>query len=245
MRNIKLLIKYDGSKYKGWQRLKNSDKSIQQKIEETLSRITQEDIKIIGSGRTDAGVHAIGQVANFKTNSDMILNDLQDYLNIYLPQDIVIGEVKEVHDRFHSRYNAIRKTYLYKIWNEKYRNPFVRNYSEHINESLNVEAMEKGAKFLVGENDFSSFVTSKSKKKSNVRTIYSIDITKSDGLIEIKIVGNGFLYNMVRIIVGTLIEVGKGNLKPQKVNDILKKKNRQLAGPTASAQGLYLVEVEY
>lgn len=245
MRNIKITIKYDGTKYKGWQRLKDNDKTIQQKVEETLSRIINEDIRIIGSGRTDAGVHAIGQVANFNTKSDILVNDLQEYLNIYLPQDIVVEKIEEVHERFHARYNAVSKTYLYRIWNGVNRDPLIRNYSEHVQDKLNINVMMKAAAVLVGEHDFTSFTSSKSKKKSNVRNVYSIDITRNSGVIEVIIKGNGFLYNMVRIIIGTLLEVGKENMKPSFVQEILDKKNRELAGPTASAKGLYLVKVEY
>lgn len=245
MRNIKLIIKYDGSKYKGWQRLKKDDKTIQGKIEKTLSMITDEEIQIIGSGRTDAGVHALGQVANFNTNSNMSITDFHKYLNIYLPQDIVIEKVEEVNERFHSRYNVVSKTYLYKIFNNKYRDPFLRSYSEHINKKLDVDEMIKAANYLVGEHDFSSFRASKSKKKSNVRIIYGIDIIREGKEIEIIVKGNGFLYNMVRIIAGTLIEVGEGKMKSEKIKEILEKKDRKLAGPTASAQGLYLVEVKY
>ncbi len=245
MRNIKLIIQYDGTKYKGWQRLKNTDNTIQEKIEKTLSMIVNEDIKIIGSGRTDAGVHAFGQVANFNTSSKINVEELHNYLNTYLPQDIVVLKAKEVDERFHSRYNAVSKTYLYKIWNNKNSNPFLRKYSEHIIDRLDVKTMKEASSLLIGEHDFTSFCTTKSKKKSKERKIYSIDIKRNDKIIEIKVIGNGFLHNMVRIIVGTLLEVGKGNIKPEYVKEILNKKNRSFAGPTVSAKGLYLVEVEY
>ncbi|AFS77725.1 tRNA pseudouridine synthase A [Gottschalkia acidurici 9a] len=245
MRNIKLTIKYDGSRYKGWQRQENTDMTVQEKIENVLKRITNENIEIIGSGRTDAGVHAIGQVANFKTESDMSLKEIKKYFSIYLPDDIVIDRVEEVEERFHSRYNAISKKYLYKIWNGDNLDPFSRKYSVHIEQSLNLEKMRKGAGYLIGEHDFTSFTTDKSKKKSKVRTIYSIDITKNDKSVEILFHGNGFLYNMVRIIVATLIDVGLEKSKPENVLKILEGKNRALAGDTAVAKGLYLLEVEY
>ena len=245
MRNIKLTIKYDGSRYKGWQRQENTDMTVQEKIENVLKRMTNENIEIIGSGRTDAGVHAIGQVANFKTESDMSLKEIRKYFSIYLPDDIVIDKVEEVEERFHSRYNAISKKYLYKIWNGDTLDPFSRKYSVHIDQSLNLEKMRKGASYLIGEHDFTSFTTDRSKKKSKVRTIYSIDITKNDKSVEILFHGNGFLYNMVRIIVATLIDVGLEKLKPENVSRILEGKNRALAGDTAVAKGLFLLEVEY
>ncbi|SHJ78850.1 tRNA pseudouridine(38-40) synthase TruA [Tepidibacter formicigenes] len=245
MRNIKLTIQYDGSRYSGWQRLGHTDMTIQSKIENVLSKMTSEKIEIIGSGRTDVGVHALGQVANFKTNSKMTTSEMIEYLYKYLPQDIVVTNIEEVEERFHSRYNASSKKYIYKIYNDIYHNPFLRKYTTHISEKLDIDAMKKASLFIIGEHDFTSFRSSKSKKKSNIRTIYSIDIIEKGNLIEIIVHGNGFLYNMVRIIVGTLLEVGLGNMKPENVNYILLSKDRKLAGPTAPAKGLYLLEVEY
>ncbi|KNF08159.1 tRNA pseudouridine synthase A [Gottschalkia purinilytica] len=245
MRNIKLMIKYDGTRYKGWQRQDNTDMTIQGKIEGVLSRIIKEEIEIIGSGRTDAGVHAIGQVANFKTNSTIHLSEIKKLLTTYLPDDIVVTNVEEVQERFHSRYNAISKKYMYKIWNDDVYDPFLRKYAVHIKKELNLEDIKKAITYLTGEHDFTSFTTDKSKKKSKVRTIYSIDIIKNKQLVEIIFHGDGFLYNMVRIIVGTLIEVGLGKKKPEEMKTILDGKNRKLAGDTAIAKGLYLLEVEY
>ncbi|SHH43337.1 tRNA pseudouridine(38-40) synthase TruA [Tepidibacter thalassicus] len=245
MRNIKLTIQYDGSRYSGWQRLGHTDMTIQSKIENVLSKMTSEKIEIIGSGRTDVGVHALGQVANFKTNSKMTTSEMIEYLYKYLPQDIVVTNIEEVEERFHSRYNASSKKYIYKIYNDIYLNPFLRKYTTHISEKLDIDAMKKASLFIIGEHDFTSFRSSKSKKKSNIRTIYSIDIIEKGNLIEIIVHGNGFLYNMVRIIVGTLLEVGLGNMEPENVNYILLSKDRKLAGPIAPAKGLYLLEVEY
>ncbi|OPJ56486.1 tRNA pseudouridine(38-40) synthase TruA [Alkalithermobacter paradoxus] len=245
MRNIKMTIQYDGSKYKGWQRLKNNDMTIQSKIENILSKMTGENIEIIGSGRTDGGVHAIAQVANFKTNCSIGVSEIMDYMYKYLPEDIVVTKIEEVNERFHSRYNAKSKTYIYKIWNDTYHNPFLRKYYEHIDQKLDIEAMKKGASYLIGEHDFSSFKSSRSQKKSNVRTVYSIDITRNESIVEISIHGNGFLHNMVRIIVGTLLEVGLYKKRPEDIKDILQKKDRSLAGPTASPKGLYLFNIEY
>ena len=245
MRNIKLIIKYDGTKFKGWQRLKNDENTLQGKIEDTLSMILDEKVEIIGSGRTDGGVHALGQVANFKTASNISIKDLHHYLYTYLPTDIVVEKIVQVEDRFHSRYNAKAKTYQYKVYNHKYHDPFLKKYSEHVKDKLNIDSMKKASEYLIGEHDFTSFAASKSKKKSNVRTIYSIDIVKSGKVIDIVVRGNGFLYNMVRIIAGTLIEVGQSNIPPERMKDILNSKKRSLAGQMASSKGLYLVEVEY
>lgn len=245
MRNIKLIIEYDGSRYRGWQKQKESDITIQGKIEDVLSRMTGENIEINGSGRTDAGVHALNQVANFKTNTSMALNEIADYCYKYLPEDIVVKSVIDASEMFHSRYNAIRKTYLYRICYRKYHEVFNRKYSYHIEKQPDIDAMREAAQFLIGEHDFKSFTSLKSKKKSTVREIYSIDITKDQGYLDILIEGNGFLQSMVRIIVGTLIEVGFGNIEVNGVKEILGGKDRILAGPTAPAQGLFLKEVKY
>lgn len=245
MRNIKMMIKYEGSKYRGWQRLGDTDLTIQGKIENVLSKMTEEKIEIIGSGRTDAGVHALGQIANFKTNSQMPIDRIREYLYKYLPEDIVIESLEEVDERFHARYNAVSKTYIYKIWNYKYHDPFLRKQFMHIPGKLNIAAMQEAANYLIGEHDFSSFTTLKSKKKSKVREIHSIEIIKKDKNVYIIVNGNGFMHNMVRIIVGTLLEVGQNKMKANDVKYILTKKDRQLAGPTVTAQGLYLSEVKY
>lgn len=245
MRNIKLIIQYDGARYKGWQKLSNTDMTIQAKLEAVLSKMIDSNIEVIGSGRTDVGVHALNQAANFKTNCDMSTEDILDYLNRYLPEDIVIKEVLEMDERFHARYNAISKKYIYKIWNGKYNDPFLRKYTLHVPQQLNIDKMKKAASYLIGEHDFSSFRSTRSQKKSSIRTIYKISIEKEGDLISIIIHGNGFLHNMVRIITGTLIEVGVDKIKPEYVNEILLKKDRTLAGPTAPAKGLFLLDVEY
>lgn len=245
MRNFKLTIQYDGSRYKGWQRLGNTDNTLQGKIEQVLSKMTGEEIEIIGSGRTDVGVHAQGQVANFKTSSTKRTAEIQQYLYHYLPEDIVVTDIKEVDERFHARYHAVAKQYIYKIWNAPYHNPFLRKYVEHISEPLDLAAMQLATSYLLGQHDFSAFVSSRSKKKSNIREIYSIDITKEECLVEVTFRGNGFLHNMVRIITGTLLEVGLGRMKPTQLKEVLEKRDRNLAGPTAAAKGLHLVQVYY
>ena len=245
MRNIKMTIKYDGSRYKGFQRLKDNDMTIQGKIEDVLSKMTNEHIEIIGSGRTDMGVHARGQVANFKTNSELSLKKMQDYLYNYLPEDIVITELEEVEERFHSRYNVKSKTYLYKIDNDKYHDPFTRRYTTHIEKKLNIDLMREASEYLVGEHDFTSFASSKSKKKSNVREIHSIVINENNNMIDIYVQGNGFLYNMVRIIAGALIDVGSKRKTPQDIKIMLENKDRSKSSDTAPAKGLCLYKVTY
>ncbi|NLP13620.1 MAG: tRNA pseudouridine(38-40) synthase TruA [Clostridium sp.] len=245
MRNIKMIIQYDGSRYYGWQRLGDTDKTIQGKIEGVLKRMTDEDIEIVGASRTDAGVHAINQVANFHTNCDKPIEYMLDFCNRYLPKDIVISDMREVKERFHSRYNAKAKKYLYRIWNGRFHDPFFGKYSYHISREMNIDLMRQAGNNLVGEHDFTSFTTLKSKKKSKVRKVYSIDIDKRGDMVEIMFYGKGFLYNMVRIMTGTLIEVGLEKIKPDSMADILKGMDRSLAGPTVPPHGLVLYEVEY
>lgn len=245
MRNIRLIVKYDGSRYKGFQRLKDNDMTIQNKIESVLSKMTGEDIEIMGSGRTDMGVHSLGQVVNFKTNSDMSLEKMNEYLYRYLPEDMVIKDIKQVSDRFHSRYNAVSKTYLYKIYNDKYHDPFYRKYTLHIKDTLDIKLMQEASDILVGKHDFTSFASSKSKKKSNIRQINKIDIIKQDNIVNIYINADGFLYNMVRIIVGCLIDIGLRKITKEDLKNMLEAKDRTKSSDTAQAKGLYLYEVFY
>ncbi|HSQ89762.1 tRNA pseudouridine(38-40) synthase TruA [Romboutsia sp.] len=245
MRNIKMTIKYDGSRYKGFQRLQDNDMTIQGKIEAVLGKMTDEPIEIIGSGRTDMGVHAYGQVANFKTNSEMSLKKMKAYLYEYLPEDIVVTNIEEVDERFHSRYNAKSKVYLYKIYNNEVHDPFLRKYTNHITRKLDLNLMKEASKELLGEHDFTSFASSKSKKKSNVRTIHSIEIQENNNVIEIYVEGDGFLYNMVRIIVGALIDAGLRRKSIKDIKYMLEAKDRTVASDTAAAKGLYLYKVKY
>lgn len=245
MKNFKLTIQYDGSRYKGWQKLGDTDNTIQGKIEKVLSRMTGEEIDIIGSGRTDAGVHAIKQVANFHTSAAVNCSDILSYCYKYLPEDIVITDAQEVDSRFHSRYSAKRKKYMYRIWNDKFHNPFMRKYAYHVEEKLDINLMKEASALLIGEKDFTSFTSLKPKKKSMVREIYSIDISCDNKIVDIIYYGNGFLYNMVRIITGTLIETGLGRMEPEYVGEVLEKKDRSLAGPTVPPHGLVLLDVEY
>jgi tRNA pseudouridine38-40 synthase len=245
MNNYKLTIQYDGGRYKGWQRLGNSDDTIQGKIENVLAEMAGEKIEIIGCSRTDAGVHAFAQIANFKIGENLTEAEIMNYLNRYLPRDISIVEVRLVPERFHARYNAKDKTYLYKIWNEQYTNPFMRKYSMHVEKKLDITRMKKACQHFIGEHDFTAFSNAKSKKKSMVREIYSIDIEKNAGFIQITVRGDGFLYNMVRKIVGTLIEVGLGEIDAENIPSILGSKERIQTGRMAESAGLYLVKVDF
>lgn len=245
MRNIKLTIEYDGRRYSGWQRLGDSDKTIQGKIETTIEKMTEEKIEIIGSGRTDSGAHARGQVANFKTESAMSLLEMQDYLNYYLPKDIVIKEIEEVPERFHARYNAKEKQYSYYVWNHRVPSVFDHHHSYHYVEKLDLDRLNEACEKLVGTHDFLGFSSLKKSKKSTTRTIESITIEEEDGMLRFIFVGNGFLYNMVRIIMGTLLEIGDGTLEVSVIDDIFERKVRRDAGKTVPAQGLFLDSVTY
>lgn len=246
MRNIKLTIEYDGTNYAGWQ-IQNShrSKTIQEVIEKTLRKILQEKIKIIGSGRTDAGVHALGQVANFKTNSKIPLEKIQQALNSLLPDDIVIVKVDEAGPDFHARFDAKSKLYRYLIVNRNYPSAFLRKQSYFYPYPLDVDLMRREAKCLVGRHDFRSFQASDKIGRSSIRTVKQIKIKNSKGMITIDIEADGFLYNMVRNIVGTLVEVGRGRFSAGSTKRILSLKDRRKAGPTAPACGLCLIKVNY
>ena len=231
MRNIKLTIEYDGREFNGWQKQPNK-LNIQGNIEKVISDITKEEIEIIGSGRTDAGVHALGQVANFKTNSAIPIEKFAIAINSRLKKSIVIKKAEEVDERFHSRYNCKQKTYRYIINNSETGSAIYRDLEYNIKNPLDVEKMQEASKYFVGEHDFSAFKASGTSSKSSVRTIYSAKIEKEGERIIIELTGNGFLYNMVRIISGTLVEVGLGKIKPEQIPEIIQSKNRQNAGKT-------------
>ena len=244
-RNIRLKIAYDGSRYNGWQKQGNTDNTIQGKLEKLLFLMTGEEIEIHGSGRTDAGVHALAQIANFHTDSQMTTEEMKKYFAKYLPSDIAVLEVDEVKDRFHSRLNATRKCYEYRIWNSEIANVFERKYVYQIEERLDVDAMRRAAEAFVGTYDFAGFHSTKRMKKSTVRTIYSIEVMQIGEEIRIRYEGNGFLYNMVRILTGTLIEVGQGKRKPEDMQELILAQDRSKAGFTAPAHGLRLSYVSY
>ena len=244
MRNIRLDICYDGTRYRGWQRLPGKDDTLQGKLETALSRILEEPIEISGSGRTDAGVHARGQVANFHTESAMSAADILANLRRYLPEDIGIYSCKDVSPRFHARLNAKEKTYRYRIWNSDAPCVFERRYVAVMPEQLDLDAMRSAAEKLVGEHDFSAFCGNPKFKKSTVRYIRSIDIRREGGEVVLEYTGNGFLHNMVRILTGTLVEVGRGERSADSIPAIFGGKRAE-AGFLAPAQGLCLMEVYY
>ena len=243
--NYRFDIQYDGTRYGGWQRQKTTDNTIQGKIEEVLFRMTGSPVLIQGAGRTDAGVHALGQVANGHFDSRMSCEEICEYMNHYLPEDIEILRVSQVSERFHSRLNAREKLYRYRIGIGSHKNVFERKYLCPLHETYDVEAMEEAAGYLTGTHDFRSFCANKKMKKSTVRTIYEIRITELPKELQIDYRGDGFLYNMVRILTGTLIEIGRGSRKPEEIQAILEGRDRGLAGFTAPARGLTLVEVGY
>ena len=245
MRNIKLTIMYDGKDFNGWQKQPNK-LNIQGTIEKVLSEMTGEEIELNASGRTDAGVHSFGQVANFKTNSKIPIEKFPIAINSKIKKSIVITNAEEVEERFHSRYNCKRKTYRYVIDNSEFPTPMYRYLEYHIPNKLNIEAMKKAAKYFEGEYDFKAFKSSGTSSKSSVRTIYKAEVKKAENnRIYIELTGNGFLYNMVRIISGTLVEVGFGKIKPEEIKTIIESKDRQKAGKTLPAHGLYLMNVNY
>jgi tRNA pseudouridine38-40 synthase len=245
MPNYRLRVQYDGGRYKGWQKLGNTDNTIQGKLEGVLTELVGEDTDIIGCSRTDAGVHAFGQIANFHTGRHFSEAEVMEYFNRYLPEDICVISVDMVSDRFHSSYNADTKTYLYKIWNKTYSNPFMRRYSMHVEEKLNIDNMKKAAEFFIGQHNFTAYSNAKSKKKSMIRKIISIDIKEENGFLDIRIMGDGFLYNMVRKIVGTLIEVGLGEIEAESIPDIISSAIRKNTGRMAEPWGLYLEKIDY
>lgn len=244
MRNLRLDICYDGTRYRGWQRLPGKDDTIQGKIETTLSRILGEPIEISGSGRTDAGVHARGQVANFHCESHMSAQEILLNLRRYLPEDIGIYSCKDCSERFHARLNAKEKTYCYRIWNSDVPCVFERKYVTVLPDRLNIEAMRSAAEHLIGEHDFSAFCGNPKFKKSTVRYIRSLEIERHGEELRILVTGNGFLHSMVRIIVGTLVEVGRGERSADSIPALFDSKRAE-AGFLAPAQGLCLQEVYY
>jgi tRNA pseudouridine38-40 synthase len=242
--NIRLDISYDGTKYLGWQRLGDSELTIQNKIEKVLERLVEHEVEIIGSGRTDAGVHARMQVANVHLDTDKNCKTIKEYLNKYLPEDISVTSVIEVDERFHARFDVVDKTYLYRLWMNENKPIFERKYVTEIAEKLNVNKMIVAAKLLEGTHDFKAF-SSKSTKKSTIRTINKITIEEKENEIHIYVNANGFLYNMVRNIVGTLLEVGQNKREVSTINEIINKKDRKLAGERAPAKGVTLYNVNY
>ena len=245
MSNYKIVISYDGTRYKSWQSQKSTDATIQGKLQDILKKTAGYPVEVIGSGRTDAGVHAKGQVANFHLKEQADERKLLETLNHYLPEDIAVLSVEEAAPRFHARLNAVRKTYVYRIWNAPVRNVFRRKFTTWIQKPLDLEAMEQAATLLCGTHDYRAFCSLKKFKKSTVRTIEKIEIGKMGQEIRISYTGDGFLYHMVRILTGTLVEVGQGLRKPEEMTEILEGQDRTKAGRLMPPEGLTLESVEY
>lgn len=245
MKNFMLTLSYDGSRYRGWQKQGNTENTIQQKLEELLSRTLEQSIEVNGSGRTDAGAHAKMQVASFKADTQLDAPTLLCRIRAYLPEDIAALELCEAEPRFHARLSCTGKTYVYRVWNSPVPNVFERRFMYRIDERLDLEAMRAASSLLLGSHDFSAFCSNKRMKKSAVRRIDGIRIEQLGSEVRFTLSGNGFLYNMVRIIVGTLLEVGAGRMTPEEVAAALSSRDRANAGPTAPAQGLCLEEVRY
>jgi len=245
MRNIQLLLQYEGTRYQGWQRQESTLNTIQGKMETLLEKMCGEKTELLGSGRTDAGVHAKGQVANFHTDCRMSLAQMLSFMNRYLPEDIAVVEINEASGRFHSRLNAVGKCYCYQVHNSPVPDVFLRRFALTIPDKLDPEAMKRAAAYLQGEHDFKSFTSTKRGRKSTVRQLDDIRIENQGELLTFTFTGNGFLYHMARILMGTLLEVGIGKRRPEEIPGILAACDREMAGPLVPAKGLTLMEVYY
>lgn len=241
---VKLVVAYEGTNYCGWQ-IQPNGITIEEVLNENLSQLLGEDIKVTGASRTDAGVHSLGNVAVFDTSTRMPAEKISFALNQRLPEDIVVQDSCEVDEDFHPRFSKSVKTYEYRILNRRFALPLERNTSYFYHYPLDVEKMQQAARYLVGEHDFTSFSSIHAQTNTFVRTIYSLDVSKDGDMISIRVTGNGFLYNMVRIIAGTLVQVGAGMIEPEQMEEILAGKDRGLAGPTAPAHGLTMIGIEY
>lgn len=243
--NFRFNIAYDGTRYYGWEHQPNTDMTIQGKLENVLARMVGAPVEVIGAGRTDAGVHARAMVANAFLETDLTEEEIRDYMNCYLPDDICINEVKRAGDRFHSRYNALGKAYCYTCYVGATKPVFDRKYVYVLKQAPDVEKMRQGAEYLMGEHDFASFCSNPRMKKSTVRKVDQIDILRKGDYLVLTFHGTGFLQHMVRILTGTLLEVGFGKRTPESMAELIEAKNRALAGPTAPAQGLCMTQVDY
>ncbi len=244
MRNFKLTLSYDGSRYSGWQRQGNTGNTIQEKLETTLSRILDQPVEAAGSGRTDAGVHARAQAVSFRAKTKLTAEEILALLRRYLPEDIGAEALETAPPRFHARLSCTGKSYLYRVWNSDAPCVFERKYVSRVPESLDLEAMRAAAVYLTGEHDFAAFATVRGNK-STVRRLDAADISRAGHEVRILLGGNGFLYNMARIIAGTLLEVGAGRMEADEIPAILDSRDRRRAGPTAEAKGLCLLETRY
>lgn len=241
---VLLSVAYDGSGYFGWQR-QNNFISVQQRLEEALSALLKKEITVRGASRTDTGVHALNQGAVFEADFTIPLANLPRAINSFLPNDIVVNGAREVSEKFHPQYSVIKKTYVYKIENGEYRTPMLNRYTDFIYYPLNIEAMKKACAYFIGEHNFAAFCASGSSAKTTVRTIYELSVEKEGNIVSIKVTGNGFLYNMVRIIAGTLVDVGRGKIEAESIGDIILSGDRAKAGKTLVPNGLTLMEVCY
>lgn len=244
MKRIKFLVAYDGTNYHGFAKQKNA-MTIQETIEQAIFELTKQHVDVEASGRTDTGVHAKGQCCIIDIETSIPVERLGKALNSKLPNDIVVRDVEEVSTDFHPRYAVKRKTYRYQILNSLQNDPFISKYAYFYPYSLDVEPMKEAAKYIVGTHDFSCFCSAGATTKTTVRTVYSLEINKIDDMIQVDICGNGFLYNMVRIIVGTLIEIGRGKIAPTEMKKIVESADRNLAGPTAPPIGLMMFDIKY
>ena len=248
-RNYKFIISYDGTRFYGWEKQPNKEMTIQGKLEAVLNKMTDapsdSPVNVICAGRTDAGVHARATVANAILDTDMTEDEIQTYMNTYLPEDISVNEVKICSDRFHARYNALGKTYRYTVWHGASKPVFDRKYVTILDKKPDVSKMREAAQYLTGTHDYKSFCGNKKMKKSTVRCVDAINIEERGNYIRIYFHGNGFLQNMVRILTGTLLDVGYGNIPASHVKEILEACDRQKAGPTAPPQGLCMMKVDY
>ena len=244
MKRIKLTVAYDGTNYSGWQIQPNAP-TVEQVLDSAVYALTGEKVHVTGASRTDAGVHGLGNVAVFDTESTIPGERFSYALNRYLPEDVSIQESRQVADTFHPRHCNTRKTYEYKILNTTFPVPQLRNYSWHVSGKIDVDKMQEAAELLLGEHDFKSFCCVRTQTETTIRRIYSLDVRREDDFVILSITGNGFLYNMVRIIAGTLVQIGKGQLCAGDIKQMLELKDRTLAGQTAPPQGLTLMKIEY
>jgi len=243
--NYKMVLSYDGSRYFGWEHQPNTPMTIQGKLEQVLSRMTGQEVEVIGAGRTDAGVHARGMVANAHFETEFSEEEIRDYMNRYLPDDICVREVRQASDRFHSRYNALGKTYRYTCYVGGGKPVFDRKYVYVPEEQPDVERMRAAAEYLTGTHDFASFCSNPRMKKSTVRKVDCIEISRKGAYLYFAYHGTGFLQHMVRILTGTLLEVGYGKREPENMAELLEVRQRSQAGFTAPAKGLCLLKVDY
>lgn len=244
MKRVKLIVSYDGTNYCGWQ-IQPNGITIEEVLNKQLSRLLKEEIKVVGASRTDSGVHSLGNVAVFDTNTQIPAEKISYALNVSLPDDIVIQDSCEVDSEFHPRFTNSIKTYEYRILNSTFPRPELRFNTHFFHGKLDLEKMQEAGKYFVGIHDFKSFCSPKIEVLDTTREIYSLDIQKTEDVIKIRISGNGFLYNMVRIIVGTLIKVGMGKCLPEKIPEMLEAKKRGASGPTAPAKGLTMIGIQY